>query len=89
VPVRDVRGIWRVLSGGKSDGACAASDEGWYYPRAWLAPDAGTFMVGHGGRTFRVSAEGSGGIEQLPATALLFVFDAKGVPSTARVIRRL
>jgi hypothetical protein len=62
-------GSWRTLGGAASDAAFSVTNEGWYYPRAWLAPDNRIFMLGHSGQTFRISTDGSGAIEQLAATA--------------------
>jgi len=60
---------WRTLTGATDTAAFAARDEGWYYPRAWLAPDGRIFMLAHSGNMFSVTAAGDGRIEQLPGSA--------------------
>ncbi|MBT9595597.1 MAG: DUF1929 domain-containing protein [Vitreoscilla sp.] len=60
---------WRTLTGATSEDAFSARNEGWYYPRAWLAPDGLIFMLNHSGAMFRVNPAGRGNIEQLSSNA--------------------
>jgi hypothetical protein len=60
---------WRTLSGATSEEAFAAGNEGWYYPRAWLAPNGRIFMLAHNGKMFDVSVSGAGQTQVLRGDA--------------------
>jgi hypothetical protein len=60
---------WRTLAGATSDVAFAARDEGWYYPRAWLAPNGRIFMLAHSGSMYSMDLAGTGGIDALQGNA--------------------
>lgn len=59
--MRSVTGQWRTLSGAQSGVAYGALAMSWFYPRAWVAPDGGVFVLAHNGRMFNLGVGGSTG----------------------------
>lgn len=60
---------WKTLGGATSEEAFATSNEGWYYPRAWLAPDGSIFMLAHGGAMYSIDYADTGHLERLAGDA--------------------
>ena len=54
---------WRTLWGATSDAAFGAG--GWFFPRAFVAPDGRVFVLGHNGKMFYLDPAGNGTITQL------------------------
>jgi hypothetical protein len=57
---------WRTLWGATSDAAFGTP--GWYYPRAFQAPNGNVFVLGNDGKTFYLNPAGNGAITQLAQT---------------------
>ena len=57
---------WRTLWGATSDAAYGAV--GWFYPRAFQAPNGKVFVLGNDGKTFYLDPAGDGTLTQLSQT---------------------
>lgn len=55
--VRGATGRWRTLSQASSEGAFV---KGWFYPKAFLAPDGGIVIVNSAGRIYALDSRGAG-----------------------------
>lgn len=55
--VRSATGRWRTLSQASSEGAFVS---GWFYPKAFLAPDGGIVIVNSVGKIYALDSQGAG-----------------------------
>ena len=58
-------GTWRVLEGAASAGAFGLNRSSWYYPRAWLGPQALPVIAGRNGSLYQLDPAGAGQLTRL------------------------
>jgi len=59
---------WSVMGSAVSDKAYGSLAQSWYYPQAWVAPDARVFVLAHAGQTFDL-APATGALTQFGVSA--------------------
>ena len=69
--VRTADGNWRQLSSATSDAAYGENGASWSYPKAWLNPQGGIFIVAHSGLMFKLDPSGFGNLSQYSKTTLV------------------
>ena len=66
--VYDPASGWRRLPGAASADAFGRPRDNWYYPRGWLAPKRGVFVLAHDGGMWSVDTAGEGAVTRLATT---------------------
>jgi hypothetical protein len=62
-------GTWHTLADAPSAYAYGWIGNSWFYPRAWLGPDGGIFILAHNGLIFSLNPSGTGALTQYAVKA--------------------
>lgn len=58
--VRATNGTWTTLSTASDDLAYGPTGSSWFYPRGWVNPQGGVFILTHNGLMFNLDTKGTG-----------------------------
>jgi hypothetical protein len=60
---------WRQLPAADNADVFGATNQGWYYPRAWVMPGGKVFILGNSGSMYQLDTAGDGVLTKLNGTA--------------------
>lgn len=78
--VRDAGGNWRTLDSASSDFAYGAEYNSWFYPRAWLNPQGGVFILNNKGEMYNLDVSDAGTLTKY--TSEVDAYGSQGHPAT-------
>jgi len=60
---------WRTIAGATSNDAFGLTQGGWFYPKAWVSPQGGIFLIANTGKMYAIDPTGNGAISVYPNSA--------------------